>query len=162
MRRLAVMAMVMAAALLAAPAAGPAHAATAATATTAAHAATGGAAAPGAHAASAGAATAGAHAAATAAASGPRYDVPSGFTRCPRARAWHGFFKWASVQHTTCRRAATFMREYAEHADGPSMPRRVGEYTCRIRYWRNDEGDIYASRHVCTRRGATIRFYGMV
>ena len=42
------------------------------------------------------------------------------------------------------------------------MPRRVGEYTCRIHYWRTDEGDIYASRHVCPRDRATIRFYGMV
>jgi hypothetical protein len=54
------------------------------------------------------------------------------------------------------------MREYAEHAGGPRMPRRVGHYSCRIHYWRTDEGDIYASRHVCTRGEATIRFYGMV
>jgi hypothetical protein len=122
MRRLAVMAMVMAAVLLAGPAAGQAHAADA----------------------------------------GPRYDVPNGFTRCPHARAWNGFFKWASAQHTTCRRAAAFMRDYAERADGPSMPRRVGDYACRIHYWRNDDGDVYASRHVCAHRGRTIRFYGMV
>jgi hypothetical protein len=100
--------------------------------------------------------------AATAGHGGPRYEVPSGFTRCAHARAWHGFFKWASEQRTSCRRAADFMHEYAEHADGPSMPRRVRGYTCRIRYWRNDEGDIYASRHVCTRGSVTIRFYGMV
>lgn len=105
---------------------------------------------------------AGAADAATAGAAAPRYDVPRGFTRCPHARAWNGFFKWASVQHTTCRRAAAFMREYAEHAGGPRMPRRVGDYSCRIRYWRNGEGDIYASRHVCTRGDVTIRFYGMV
>jgi hypothetical protein len=97
-----------------------------------------------------------------AASAGPRYDVPSGFTRCPHAVAWNGFFKWASERHTSCRRAAAFMREYAEHADGPSMPRRVGDYACRIHYWRDDEGDIYASRHVCTRGSVTIRFYGMV
>ena len=60
------------------------------------------------------------------------------------------------------RRAAAFMREYAEHAGGPTMPRRVGEYTCRIHYWRNDDGDVYASRHTCTRGRATVRFYGMV
>ena len=54
------------------------------------------------------------------------------------------------------------MREYAKHADGPSMPRRVGGYSCRIHYWRNDEGDVYASRHVCARGNVTIRFYGMV
>ncbi len=97
-----------------------------------------------------------------AAADGPRYDVPNGFTRCPNARAWHGFFKWASAEHATCRRAAEFMRAYATHADGPTMPRRVDDYTCRIHYWRTDEGDIYASRHVCTRGRVTIRFYGMV
>jgi hypothetical protein len=101
-------------------------------------------------------------AAPAAAAGRPRYDVPSGFTRCPHAKAWNGFFKWASTQHATCRRAAAFMRDYADHAGGSSMPRRVGEYTCRIHYWRTDEGDIYASRHTCTRERATIRFYGMV
>ncbi len=93
---------------------------------------------------------------------GPRYDVPRGFTRCPHAVSWHGFFKWASERHTNCRTAARFMREYAAHADGPAMPRHVAGYTCRIRYWRNADGDIYASRHVCTRRRVTIRFYGMV
>ncbi|WP_028067608.1 hypothetical protein [Solirubrobacter soli] len=99
---------------------------------------------------------------AVAAAAGPRYDVPSGFTRCPQAKAWNGFFKWASVQHASCRRASAFMREYAEHAGGPAMPRRVGDYTCRIHYWRNEDGDVYASRHTCTHGRATIRFYGMV
>jgi hypothetical protein len=100
--------------------------------------------------------------AATADTARPRYVVPSGFTRCPHARAWNGFFKWASEQHASCGRAAAFMRKYAEHADGPSMPRRVGGYTCQIHYWRNDEDDVYASRHVCTHGSATIRFYGMV
>ena len=28
-------------------------------------------------------------------AAGPHYDVPRGYTRCPHAVAWHGFFKWA-------------------------------------------------------------------
>jgi hypothetical protein len=51
---------------------------------------------------------------------------------------------------------------YAARADGAPMPRRVGAYTCRIRYWRNADGDIYASRHVCTRCDVVIRFYGMV
>lgn len=96
------------------------------------------------------------------AADGPRYDVPPGFTRCPRAVAWHGFFKWASERHTTCRATARFMRDYAERADGPRMPRRVDGFRCRIRYWRNEDGDIYASRHVCTCGDVTIRFYGMV
>jgi hypothetical protein len=109
----------------------------------------------------AGPAAAGATTHATTAAA-PRYDVPRGFTRCPHAKAWNGFFKWASAQHTSCRRAAAFMREYAEHADGPTMPRRVGDYTCHIHYWRDGEGDVYASRHVCTHGRATIRFYGMV
>ena len=93
---------------------------------------------------------------------GPRYDVPHGFTRCPHAVAWHGFFKWASAQHASCRGAARFMREYAAHAGGARMPRHVAGYDCRIRYWRNEDGDIYASRHVCVRRGVTVRFYGMV
>lgn len=96
------------------------------------------------------------------AADGPRYDVPHGFTRCPNAVAWHGFFKWASQDETTCRAAGRFMREYAARAGGSRMPRHVGGYDCRIHYWRNENGDVYASRHVCLRRGVTIRFYGMV
>jgi hypothetical protein len=36
-----------------------------------------------------------------------------------------------------------------------------GFFTCTIRYWRNEEGDVYASRHRCTRDGSVIRFYGM-
>ena len=92
----------------------------------------------------------------------PRYDVPQGFTRCAHAVAWHGFFKWASARRTSCRAVARYMREYAAHASGPSMPRHVAGYRCRIRYWRNEDGDIYASRHVCTRGDVTIRFYGMV
>ena len=96
-----------------------------------------------------------------AAAAPPRYDVPPGFTRCPDARAWNGFFEWASVKHTSCRHAAVFLRAYAERAvDGP-MPRRVRRFRCRIRYWRNEDGDIYASRHSCWRGCVVIRFYGM-
>ena len=97
------------------------------------------------------------------AADGPRYDVPDGFTRCPEARAWDGFFKWASARHGTCRAAARLMSAYADRArDGDTMPRHVAGYGCRIHFWRNEDGDVYASRHVCTRRDATIRFYGMV
>jgi hypothetical protein len=96
------------------------------------------------------------------AATGPRYDVPQGFTRCANAHALHGFFKWASQRHVTCRRAAAFMRDYAEHAGGARMPRHVAGYDCRIHYWRNEDGDVYASRHVCARGDLTIRFYGMV
>jgi hypothetical protein len=92
----------------------------------------------------------------------PRYDVPSGFTRCPHAIAWNGFFKWASERHTNCRAARRYMRLYAAHASGPRMPRHVGGYDCRIHYWRDGNGDIYASRHTCTRARVTIRFYGMV
>src|ERR1700759_3890309 len=46
------------------------------------------------------------------AASGPRYDVPRGYTRCPDAKAWNGFFKWASADHASCTTAARFMRSY--------------------------------------------------
>ena len=101
-------------------------------------------------------------AAPAAAADGPRYDVPNGFTRCAHAKAWNGFFKWASARHTTCAATARFMRRYAARADGPTMPRRVAGYTCRIHYWRDAEGNKYASRHVCIRGDVTIRFYGMV
>jgi hypothetical protein len=92
----------------------------------------------------------------------PRYDVPAGFTRCRHAIAWNGFFKWASERHTSCRVVRRYMRVYAAHASGPRMPRHVGGYDCRIHYWRDENGDIYASRHTCTRGHVTIRFYGMV
>jgi hypothetical protein len=92
----------------------------------------------------------------------PRYDVPRGYTRCPNAKAWNGFFKWASVRRTTCRYAAGFMRAYAREATDGDMPRRLHGFRCRIRYWRNEQGDIYASRHSCVRRRVVIRFYGMV
>ena len=95
------------------------------------------------------------------AADGPHYIVPPGFVRCPTAKAAGGFYKWASVEHTTCGAATRFMRAYARvAADGP-MPRRLGSYRCAIRYWRNADGDIYASRHACRRGTVTIRFYGM-
>jgi len=92
----------------------------------------------------------------------PHYDVPPGFTRCPHAKAEGGFFKWASVERATCRSAAGFMSAYAARAaDGP-MPRHLRGYACDIRYWRNADGDIYASRHACRRGAVAIRFYGMV
>ncbi|WP_028060929.1 hypothetical protein [Candidatus Solirubrobacter pratensis] len=92
---------------------------------------------------------------------GPHYDVPPGYTRCPGAEAWHGFFKWASAEHASCRAAARFMRAYAAHA-GDRMPTRVDGFRCRIHYWRNEDGDIYASRHTCARGREIVRFYGMV
>ena len=95
------------------------------------------------------------------AASGPHYDVPSGYTRCPHAKAWHGFFKWASAEHASCTQAARFMRAYAAKA-GDTMPTRVDGFRCRIHYWRNEDGDIYASRHTCARDDEVVRFYGMV
>ena len=95
------------------------------------------------------------------AAGGPHYDVPSGFTRCAHATAWNGFFKWASAEHATCAKAAAFMRAYATHAGGAKLPTRVDGYRCRIFYWK-DDGEIYASRHTCTRGAVTVRFYGEV
>src|SRR3954451_8159384 len=86
----------------------------------------------------------------------PRYDVPAGFTRCPHAIAWHGFFKWSSERHASCRVASRFMRRYAAHATGPRMPRHVARYRCRIHAWRDADGLIYASRHVCPRVRVTI------
>jgi hypothetical protein len=82
--------------------------------------------------------------------------------RCPDAKAWNGFFKWASIRGTTCRHTANFMRAYAREATHGDMPRRLHGFRCRIRYWRNEDGDIYASRHKCVRRREVIRFYGMV
>lgn len=93
---------------------------------------------------------------------GPRYDVPAGYARCRGVTAWNGFFKWVSVRHTTCRRARRFLRAYAAAAERGPMPRRVRGFRCAIRYWRNEEGDIFASRHRCVRDRAVIRFYGMV
>jgi hypothetical protein len=101
-------------------------------------------------------------AAALALAPGPRYDVPQGFTRCPDAKAWHGFFKWASAKDTSCRDAARFMRAYADKAGGAQLPTRVDGYRCKVFVWRNEDGDVYASRHTCTKRHATVRFYGEV
>jgi hypothetical protein len=92
----------------------------------------------------------------------PRYDVPAGYLRCPNAKAWNGFFKWVSARHTTCRRALAFLRAYAKKAERGPMPRRLGDFRCTIRYWRNEEGDVYASRHRCRRGVVVIRFYGMV
>ena len=76
--------------------------------------------------------------------------------------AWNGFFKWVSVRHRTCRRARRFVGAYARAAEGGPLPRRVRGFRCAIRYWRNGEGDIYASRHRCARGRAAIRFYGTV
>ena len=57
-------------------------------------------------------------------AAGPHYDVPSGYTRCAHATGWHGFFKWASTRHATCRQAATSC------APTPPRPKRA---RCRAR-----------------------------
>ena len=92
----------------------------------------------------------------------PRYDVPAGYTRCSTVTAWNGFFKWVSARHASCRRARGFLRTYARRAERGPMPRRVLGFRCTIRYWRNEEGDIYASRHRCALRAVVIRFYGMV
>jgi hypothetical protein len=100
--------------------------------------------------------------AAGAATAGPRYDVPRGYTRCADAKAWHGFFKWASVRHATCREAARVMRTFADKAGGETLPARVDGYSCRNFVWRNEDGDVYASRHTCTRGDTVVRFYGMV
>ena len=92
----------------------------------------------------------------------PRYDVPTGYNKCREVAAWNGFFRWVSVRHTTCRRAQRFLRAYAITAERGPMPRRVRGFRCAIRYWRNEEGDVYASRHRCVHGRAVIRFYGMV
>jgi hypothetical protein len=102
-------------------------------------------------------------AASAGAAEKPRYDVPKGFTRCADATAWNGFFKWASVDHTSCRYAENFMRAYARAVpDDGTMPRSVRGFDCSIRTWRNEDGDVYASRHRCERGRVVVRFYGMV
>ena len=92
---------------------------------------------------------------------GPRYDVPPGYDKCRGVVAWNGFFKWVSVRHATCRRAQRFLRAYAIAAERGPMPRRVRGFRCTIRYWRNGDGDIYASRHRCRSRRDVVRFYGM-
>ena len=92
----------------------------------------------------------------------PRYDVPAGYVRCAKVKAWNGFFKWVSARHASCARARVFLRAYARKAGQGPMPRRLRGFRCAIRYWRNEEGDIYASRHRCRRGSVVIRFYGMV
>src|SRR3954447_12607819 len=96
------------------------------------------------------------------AAAAPRYDVPAGFTRCPHATARNGFFKGASVQHASCRYPQDFMRAYGHDAAAGPMPRRERGFRCTIRYWKNADGDVYASRHRCVRRRTVVRFYGRV
>ena len=54
------------------------------------------------------------------------------------------------------------MSAYAVRAAGGPMPRHLRGYACDIHYWRNADGDIYASRHACRRGRVAIRFYGMV
>jgi len=92
----------------------------------------------------------------------PTSDVPTGYVRCPKAQAWNGFFKWASVKWTSCRHASEFMRAYARTAELGTMPRHLRGYRCKMRYWRNENGEVYASRHTCRRGRVAIRFYGMV
>jgi hypothetical protein len=93
----------------------------------------------------------------------PHYNMPKDFERCGHATAWNGFFKWASVERTSCRYAADFMRAYARAIpDDGTMPRHVRGFDCSIRYWRNQDGDVYASRHRCERGRVVVRFYGMV
>src|SRR3954465_11012827 len=67
-------------------------------------------------------------AAALALAPGPRYDVPHGYTRCADAKAWPGFFKWASVDGASCREAQRFMRAFADKAGQRRLPTRVDGY----------------------------------
>ena len=43
-------------------------------------------------------------------AGGAHYDVPRDYTHCPHAVAWHGFFRWASEEESTCQAAARFTR----------------------------------------------------
>src|SRR3954453_4210642 len=61
----------------------------------------------------------------------PHYDVPRGYTRCPDAKAWPGFFKWASARDTSCRDAQHFMRAYADKAGERELPTRVDGYRCK-------------------------------
>jgi hypothetical protein len=65
------------------------------------------------------------------------------------------------VRDTSCGEAARVMRAYAAKASR-RMPHAVDGYTCRIYYWRNEDGDVYASRHTCRRGDAVVRFYGEV
>src|SRR5215813_6141538 len=62
----------------------------------------------------------------------PHYDVPHGYTRCADAKAWHGFFKWASAKDASCHETQRFMRAYAEKAGGDALPTRVDGYRCKI------------------------------
>jgi hypothetical protein len=53
------------------------------------------------------------------------------------------------------------MRAYAREAMPGDMPRRLHGFRSWIRYRRNEDGDIYASRHTCVRHRVVIRFYGI-
>jgi hypothetical protein len=52
------------------------------------------------------------------------------------------------------------MAAYARAAGEGPMPTRVRGYECRMRFWRNADGDVYASRHTCRRNRVAVRFYG--
>jgi hypothetical protein len=93
-----------------------------------------------------------------------RFDARLSTCSCsrPAGASLNGFFKWISVKRTTCRRARQFLRAYAGAADGEPMAAAPARIPVHDPYWRNDEGDIYASRHRCRRRAVVIRFYGMV
>ena len=79
---------------------------------------------------------------------------------CPGVQAWNSFFSHVSVSGAGCRRAARFVHAYAKAAVGRDMPRRVAGLRCTIRFRRNADGDVYASRHTCVRGPVAIRFRG--
>jgi hypothetical protein len=62
-------------------------------------------------------------------AGGPHYDVPRGYTRCPHAVAWHGFFKWASEEGSTCRPRASCASTRKKADGAATMPRRAAAYS---------------------------------
>ena len=65
------------------------------------------------------------------------------------------------MRDATCGDAARVMHAYAAKVKR-RMPHAVDGYRCRIFYWRNEDGDIYASRHTCRHGDKVVRFYGMV
>ena len=93
----------------------------------------------------------------------PRYDVPRGYRQVSTGDGVERVLQVdVGEAHDAVGAPRRFLRAYAQAADRGPMPRHLRGFRCAIRYWRNEDGDIYASRHRCTRRAVVIRFYGMV
>ena len=96
-----------------------------------------------------------------AAGTGPRLRRPAGLHPLPAGEGRGRVLQVGIGRADECRAAAAFMADTRRGGGRPDAAQ-VHGYACDIRYWRNTDGDIYASRHACRRGAVAIRFYGMV